>query len=289
MAETKKPIAILGAAGLTGRPLVAELEGRGIPVRAVTRRPEQAAGFREARVADLAKADELAAAIRGAQAIHYIPPSFNEREIDFARAVILAAERTGVTRITYHSVLHAPTPAMPHHARKAEVELMLRESALTWTILQPAMYSQTCLTFFDRTARAFTPPYAIDRLFNPIDLADLTEAVANVITADGHEFATYELAGTERLSPVAMAEILRIVLGRDIAFQTEETESFAVKRALRRGFDPQQTAELVAMYRHYGDFGLPGNGHVLEMLLGRPSTDFAAVVKRDYAQREEAT
>jgi NAD(P)H dehydrogenase (quinone) len=227
---------------------------------------------------------ELVAAISGTQGIYYIPPSFNDREIDFASALITAAETAGIPRIVYHSVLHSPTPAMPHHARKAEVELMLRESPLIWTILQPAMYSQTCLTFFDTGARCFTPPYAVDRLFNPIDLPDLTEAAANVIAAKGHEFATYELAGAERLTPVDMAEILRTTLGLDIAFRQEETESFAATRAWRRGFDRRQTEELVAMYRYYGAFGLPGNGRVLEMLVNRPSTNFASVVRRTYAQ-----
>jgi uncharacterized protein YbjT (DUF2867 family) len=284
MAETTKTIAVLGAAGLTGRPLVAELESRGVPVRAVVRRPEQAQTFSDGRVADLGAVDELVAALSGVQAIHYIPPSFNDREIAFATTLIAAAERAGVARFTYHSVLHAPTPAMPHHARKAQVELMLRESPLVWTILQPAMYTQTCMTFFNDAAGSFTPPYPVDRLFNPIDLADLTEAIANVITEEGHEFATYELAGAERLTPVEMGAIIRATLGRDIAFRQEETESFAAVRAKRKGFDPQQTAELVAMYRHYGDFGLPGNGRVLEMVLGRPSRDFAAVVRRDWAR-----
>lgn len=284
MGKTGKTIAVLGAAGLTGRPLVAELQKRGVNARAVVRRAEQAAAFRDARVADLATEDELVAAIDGAEAIHYIPPTFNDRETIFARALITAAAKAGISRFVYHSVLHAPTPGMPHHARKAEVELMLRESPLVWTILQPAMYMQTCLTFFDRDARAFTPPYSVDRLFNPVDLPDLTEATANVLTAEGHEYATYELAGTQRMTPVDMAGILQATLGADIVFRKAETETFAAARAKRRGLDPRQTGELIAMYRHYGAFGLPGNGRVLEMLLGRAAGDFGTAVRRDHAR-----
>ena len=282
MAEEAKPIAVLGAAGLTGRPLVAEMERRRVPVRAVVRTEEQAATFGDARTADLASTDQLAAAIEGARALYYIPPSFNDREIGFAEALIAASERAGVERFVYHSVLHAPTPAMPHHGRKAVVELMLRESPLVWTIVQPAMYTQTCLTFFDPAAGAFTPPYAVDRLFNPIDLPDLTDATANILTGDDHEYATYELAGSERLTPIDMAQIIQATLNRDVAFRQEETESFAERRAKRRNFDRRQTEELVAMYRHYGDFGLPGNGRVLAMLLGRPSRCFADVVRREH-------
>ena len=288
MTDATKPIAILGAAGLTGRPLVAELKRRGVPVRAVVRTDAQADTFRDARVADLASVDELTAAITGASLIYYIPPSFNDREIDFATALIEAAGRAKVERLVYHSVLHAPTPAMPHHARKAVIELMLRESALAWTIVQPAMYSQTRLTFLDADAGTFTPPYAVDRLFNPIDLPDLTEAAANILTGKDHEYATYELAGVERLTPVDMAAILEAELGRTIAFHQEDTERFAAVRAARKHFDPQQTAELVAMYRHYGDFGLPGNGRVLRMLLGREPARFADAVRRLRASQMHA-
>lgn len=283
MNEAMKPIAVIGAAGLTGRPLVAELERRGVPVRALVRTAEQAASFRDARIADLGNSEELAGALEGAQAIYYIPPSFNDREIEFATALIAAAQKAGVSRFIYHSVIHSPTPAMPHHARKAVVELMLRESPLVWTIIQPTMYTQTCLTFFDKAADEFTPPYAIDQLFNPIDLADLTEATANILTGENYEYGTFELSGSERLTPVEMAEILNSTLRRDIVFRQEETQSFAIVRAKRRSFSPRQTEELAAMYRHYGDFGLPGNGRVLEMVLGRSSTQFAAVLQRDWA------
>jgi NAD(P)H dehydrogenase (quinone) len=281
MVEVVKPFVVLGAAGITGRPIVAELERRGLPVRAVVRRADQGVAFRDARIADFQAVDEIARTISGAQAIHFIPPSFNDKEPAFASNLIAAAEKTGVARITYHSVLHAPTPAMPHHWRKSQVELMLRESSLYWTILQPAMYTQTWLTFLDETAGKFTPPFDLERLFNPVDLRDVTEATANVLTAEGHEFATYELAGTERFTPAAMAEIIQATLGLDIHMRQAPTEAFAGVRAERKGWNHQQTDELIAMYRHYGGFGLPGNGRVLEMLLGRTPNSFAAAVLRE--------
>ena len=85
-----------------------------------------------------------------------------------------------------------------------------------------------------------------------------------------------------------MAGILQTTLGRNIAFRQEDIKSFAAARARRKGFNPRQTDELIAMYRHYGDFGLPGNGRVLEMLLGHASRNFDAVVRREY-RRSEAT
>ncbi len=282
MVDHMEPIAILGAGGGTGRPLVAELERRGVPVRAIVRRREQAGAFKNARIADLQNVDQLVEAVAGSRAIHLIPPVFNDKEGLFAANAISAAQKAGIARFTYHSVLHAPTPAMPHHLRKSQVELMLRESPLIWTILQPAMYVQTCFTFLDQSAEAFTPPFRLDSLFNPIDLPDLTEAAANILTSDGHEFATYELAGAERLTPIDMTQILRTRIGGDIVARQVPAEAFARSRAKQRGFDVRQTEELLAMYSHYDGFGLPGNCNVLEMVLGRKAGRFAAAITREF-------
>jgi NAD(P)H dehydrogenase (quinone) len=258
----KRPIAILGAAGGTGRPLVAELERRGRAVRAIVGRPEQAAGFSDARVARLEDAVQIADAIEGAAAVHLIPPVFNASEPSYAANAIAAAQAVEVSRFSYHSVLHAPTPAMPHHRRKSEVELLLRESPLAWTILQPAMYAQTAFTFLDRAAARFACPFGLDRPFNPIDLADLTEAVANILCDDGHDCATYELAGAERLTPAEMAAQIGDALGVGLDTQVADPGPVAAARAARRGFDARQTQELLAMYRHYDGHGLAGNGNV---------------------------
>lgn len=278
---TVSPIVVFGAAGITGKSLVAELERRNLTVRAVVRRPQQRAIFRDSRVADLRSVDEIINAIEGASAIHLIPPSFNENEPLFAANLILAAQKAGVRRVTYHSVLHAPTPSMPHHWRKSQVELQLRESTLTWTILQPAMYTQTWLTFLDEPAGELTPPFDLQGIFSPVDLRDVTEVTANVLTADGHDFATYELAGTERFTPPSLADALQATLERPLRIRPAPLEEFARARAARKGWNSSQTDELIAMYRHYGAFGLPGNGRVLEMLLGRAPTRFRDAVLRE--------
>lgn len=276
-----QPVAILGAGGVTARPLIAALERRGVPVRATVRRPERLDEFADGRVADLNDVDQVTAAIEGARAVHLIPPVFNEGEGIFARNVIAAARRVGIDRLTYHSVLQAPTPAMPHHWRKSQVEQMLRDSPLAWTIVQPAMYMQTGFTFLDRAAGTYDCPFDLDRPFNPIDVHDLAEAVATVLVEDGHEYATYELAGAERLSTRGMAAELGTLLGSALEVRQVDPDHFATIRATRRGLDARQTRELLAMYHHYDAHGLVGNGNVLTMLLKRAPARFADVVRRD--------
>lgn len=281
--QTHTPIiAILGATGMTGRLLIDELAARGCTPVAITRDAGKAGSFGGkalVRTGDLADRASLSAALEGVETVHHIPPVFDDREEEYAANVIAAAVDAGVRRITYHSVLHSPTPAMPHHRRKSMVELMLRESPLEWTNLQPAMYMQTPLFFLDREAWRFTPTFDLSRPFNPIELSDLIEATANILLQPGHEFATYELAGAQRLDLEAMRAIIAEVSGTPLALEPADLETFSRQRGAKRGFDARQVNELIAMYRHYDDHGLVGNGNVLSMILGRPPRDFAYAVR----------
>lgn len=162
MTRSTSKVAILGAGGLTGQALAAALKEHRIEARALLRRAEYAGRLpegMETAVADLEDVHALTEALGGCTAVYLIPPSFNEGEERFAANVMAAMAPNGIERLVYHSVLHAPTPGMPHHLRKSRVELMVRESDLIWTILQPAMYVQTVLSFLSEDGRTLRPPF----------------------------------------------------------------------------------------------------------------------------------
>jgi uncharacterized protein YbjT (DUF2867 family) len=276
------PVAILGAAGLTGQFLVGALQEHGIVPRAVVRRPDYSRKLPErtdVAVADLDDLDALTTAISGCAAVYLIPPSFNPGEERFAQNVMAAMARGGVGRLVYHSVLHAPTPGMPHHERKSRVELAIRESELAWTILQPAMYVQTVLSFLSEDRTALRPPFNPDRPFNVIAPADLVGAIARVLRDPATAYGTFEIAGSERLSIREMAAELGTALGRPIRVEVADMEKQVATRAARRGWSVPQQGEYRAMLSYYDRFGLPGNGLTLEMLLGRPPTTFAGAAR----------
>lgn len=266
-------IVIVGGAGRTGRPLLELLSMRGEKVRALVRsqqRADELNAIVKTVVADLADQASLKAAFAGAKVVHFIPPLFNKAEERYAANAIEAATAAGVGRFVYLSVLHSDTWQMPHHHRKAAVERVLRDSDLTWTIVQPAMYVSTPLLYLDKASLVFRPPFSTRRLFSPIDNDDLTHAVANILTQPGHEFAVYELAGPAPLTIADMADALSKLLGRPVRAELGTPDD-----ALRgRGFSPESEAEARAMYAHYDAHGLPGNGKALEMILGRAPRPF---------------
>ena len=280
---TGMTIAVIGATGRTGRPLVRELLRRGAQVRCLSRGPERPGLFGgevEWRLGDLRNAETLAAAFRGADSIHYIPPSLDDHDPDYVANIIDAAGRAGVVRAVYHSVLHSNTPEMPHHIRKAGCERLFRHSPLAWTVLQPAMYVQTALAYLDADAGVLSPPYDPTRPFTLVDEADLAEAAAIVHTTGGHAYATYELAGTEQLDFVAMGERLGAVLGRPIAVRSADTEAYVARFATARGLSAGKARERRLMFDYYDRHGLLGNGNVLRMILGREPTGFADAARR---------
>jgi NAD(P)H dehydrogenase (quinone) len=144
---------VIGAAGRTGHQLLLELEKRKISAQALVRSQDRAIGIPSMHrpiISDLADADALAEAFSGAKIVHFIPPLFQKLEEAYAANAIKAAVRMNVQRFVYHSVLHADTPEIPHHVRKARVERMVRGSGLRWTIVQPSMYVTTPFLYFRR-------------------------------------------------------------------------------------------------------------------------------------------
>jgi uncharacterized protein YbjT (DUF2867 family) len=233
----------------------------------------------EVRAIQLEDVAGLTSALKDAAVAYYIPPVFNAREEKFGANVIAAAVTAKLPRLVYHSVLHAPTPSMPHHRRKAMVELALRESPLTWTIVQPAMYAQTPLAFLNAERTQLTMGFNPHKYFTPVDLEDLSEAVATVLLDGGHEYATYELAGSYRITFVDMAEAMSRVLGTQVKIRSVPAALVASVAAMR--FGPKALFDMKAMLDHYNAHGFVGNANVLRMLLRRDPMPFAKVMERE--------
>src|SRR5688500_10022334 len=136
-------ITVTGAGGKTGRAIVRALASRGARVRAWVRREPQAAELRALGAADVVSGDlhdpaALRAALDGARAVYHICPDVHPDEAELGRAVIQAARASGAEHFVFHSVLYPQTEAMAHHWQKLQVEAVVLESGLTFTVLQPA-------------------------------------------------------------------------------------------------------------------------------------------------------
>lgn len=263
-------IALFGGEGKTGRAVAAALLAGGVlaeRIRPLVRAGRERPG--ECGV-DLDDDASVRSAVAGAGVIHLLTPNMHPDEVGVVRRAAAAARVGGVRRIVYHSVLRPGIRAMPHHWHKLEAEDLLWSSDLDVTVLQPSAYAQNLVSCVQDGR--LVVPYAVDVPFSLVDLADVAEATARVLTQPGHGGATYELAG-----PVTTIEALAGRLGLTARRDRPSDPAGAASGGEASSGYPAQA--LRAMFDWYDLHGLAGNPIVLDWLLGRPPRDPAEVLR----------
>lgn len=275
------PVLVTGAGGKTGRAVIAALRSRGVPVRAFVRHPDRHADLAshddvEVVAGDQRDVQDLVAALDGCAAVYAIAPNVTPDEVAMGQAIIAAACDTGPRVVVYHSVLDPFEPAMPHHVDKGHVEGLLRSSGLTVAILRPNAYLQNLDGYLDELrAGSYRVPYGVDRGLSMVDLREVAEVAARVLTgdlpaADGPSVAAYELSGPHAVSPRDVAAAASALLGRPVVARRQDPDAWAAANA---HLPAVARRRLQAMFRCYDRDGFPGDPGTLRRLLGRPPTD----------------
>ena len=279
-------ILVTGAAGKTGRAVITALVARGQAVRALVHRDEQiqavkSMGAKEAIVGDMRDENILRKATRGVRAVYHICPNVNPDEIAIGKAAINAARDDRVEQFVFHSVMHPQTEAMTHHWNKLRVEEALFESGLAYTILQPASYMQNVLGGWQAIVErgVYSVPYSVKARMSMVDLEDVAQAAAVVLTERDHLDATYELAGPKVQTQTHVAEILSKHLKRPVRAEQVTIEAWT-RQAQASGMGEYQVGTLVKMFHYYDHHGFWGNPRMLSHLLGRTPTKFETFVER---------
>lgn len=279
-------ILITGAGGKTGAAITQALHQRAAPVRALVRHNPQISdlkqcGAHEVIGGNLRNPADLQQACAGVQTLYHICPNMQPDEVAIAHNVIHAAQTQGVRRVVYHSVLHPQTEAMPHHWQKLRVEELLFQSGLDFTILQPAAYMQNILAGWQTIIESgiYRVPYAVATRLGMVDLEDVAEAAARVLTEPDHSGASYELAGPQILSQIEVAATLATALKRPVQAEAVDKASWE-QSARKAGLSAYAIATLLKMFDYYERYGFWGNPRVLTDLLGRAPTSFAAFIQR---------
>jgi NAD(P)H dehydrogenase (quinone) len=253
-------ILITGAGGKTGRAVTAALAAKGEAVRALVRRETSAdtvrrAGAREVVIGQMDHLDALTPAMRGIRAIYHICLNVSPHEFAYGEAVVRAARQAGVQRLVYHSVLRPHIAAMPHHWEKARVEEMLFASGLALTVLQPAAYMQNILAAWPAIVGEgmFRVPYPVATRLSLVDLEDVAQAAAIVLTQPGHDGALCELVGTAGLSQTEVATVLGRALDRPVRAVAETVEDWCARAS---GLTDGARETLIRMFDYYAAHGL---------------------------------
>lgn len=270
-------ILITGAGGKTGQAVIEALRPFTTNIRAWVRRKNEDLDVAQF-VGDMAEPSAWVKAMAGVEKVYLICPNMHPDEVALGQMALEAAKATGVSHLVYHSVLHPQVEAMPHHWRKMQVEALLFESGLPYTILQPTAYMQNIQIKKVQQTAVYQIPYPVKTAISLVDLRDVARVAAKVLTESGHEGATYELVGTRPLTQTAVAQQLSQALGQPIRAQEQSLADWEAN-ARQAGLPDESIRLLLAMFRYYAKFGLMGNTAVLSMLLGRQPTNLSTYLQ----------
>jgi uncharacterized protein YbjT (DUF2867 family) len=279
-------ILVTSAFGNNGRRLIPKLSKKGCKVRALdlaenAREKLKELGATEVIIGDALNPATLNKALRGVTKVLHVGPTFHPKEAEMGVAVIDAALKTGVKHFVYMSVLHPQIHELLQHRTKLKVEQHLINSTLNYTILQPMHYMQNI--WIDPIVKegVFLQASKLETRLSFVDMDDVMEVAAKVLTEEGHIGATYELCSAEYLNAHEVAVILSNVLGKEIKAKLVSEDLFISEfQKMFPDFGDYPAEALRALFKYYSQYGFFGNPNVLTWLLGRAPTTLEQYVRK---------
>jgi NAD(P)H dehydrogenase (quinone) len=218
-------VIVTGAAGHLGRLVTEQLLERLAPEELilVTRRPQALRELR-ARGADVRYGDfddpaSLRDAFAGGRRMLLISTDAVGRRVRQHRAAIDAAAAAGVGHVVFTSIVN-PVAANPIGANAWEqgmTEAMLERSAPAWTVLRFGTFAELVLP---PAATAVSNRRLVtnngDGRIVTVSRRDCAEVAAITLTTEGHTGKTYEITGSQALSPNDLAELYADLSGQQV-------------------------------------------------------------------------
>jgi uncharacterized protein YbjT (DUF2867 family) len=221
---------VTGATGRIGRAVVAELLNAGVPVRALTRRPD-AAGLPaavEVVAGDLTVPESLDASLQGVGSVFLVwtvppatAPAVVERLASHARRVVFLS----APHRTPHPFFQQPNPMAVLHA---EIERLIATAGLASTMIRPGMFASNARNWWADTIRergVVRWPYGAAETA-PVDERDVAAVAARALYEDRHAGGDYVLTGPESLSQAEQVSIIGEVVGRRIRYEELSPDEF---------------------------------------------------------------
>ena len=282
-------ILVTGATGNVGGAVISNLTAMGANVRALVRNESKAQGLRdggvEVVIGDLDKPETLDAAFSGVDKVFLVTP-VGPDQVSLARNGIAAAKRAGnphIVRLSAGALDTAADSPARVTRQHAEIDAELKASGLPYTILRPHNFMQNTLMAAQTVASdgAVYMPMKDGKL-GMIDVRDIADVAAKVLTEAGHEGKTYGLTGPASISYHDIAAGLSKALGKEIKYVDVPLD--AAREAMVGMGLPDWYADA---YNEYNKAFSEGLGDFttkdVEQIAGHPARSYETFA-RDFAQ-----
>jgi len=203
-----------------------------------------------------------------------------------AKNGIEAAKRTGrpfIVRLSAGAIREMPGALPRVSGQHAEIDVMLKASGLPYTILRPHNFMQNTL-MAAQTVASDGAVYMPMKEGKPgmIDVRDIGDIAAKVLTEVGHEGKTYDLTGPASISFHDVAATLSKILGKQVNYVTvplEAAREGMINMGLSEWFGDAMSEYSQAFSEGYGDFTTED----FEQVTGKPARSYETFA-RDFAQ-----
>jgi uncharacterized protein YbjT (DUF2867 family) len=274
-------ILVIGGTGKVGAEVVKELQKRKADVRLLVRKegtptPQDV----EVVTGDLLDPVSVEKAMRGVYKL-YLLNAVAPDELTQGLIVYDLAKKLKLKHIVYHSVFRVEHfKDVPHFASKLAIESALREFEVPFTIIRPNYFIQNDVSLKDALEAGIYPAPLGNAGISVVDIRDIAEATAIVLTSEEHYGKTYNLNGPEALSGPKAASIWSKLLGKEIRYAGHDMDAF--EEQMRKSAPSWSAFDIRMMFQGYLERGFVaemGDIEKLTKLLGhapRHYEDFAA-------------
>ncbi|MBQ4915062.1 SDR family oxidoreductase [Maribacter sp. MMG018] len=274
-------IAVTGATGKLGRLVIEKLKERTdeSTIIALARTPEKGKDLGvEVRAFDYGNLPQMTESLKGVDKLLLISGSELGQRVEQHTNIINAAKEAKVGSIAYTSLINLDTSSVALVPEHYDTEKVLKESGIDYTILRNGWYTENYTDSLKATIELGTLYGASGNgKINSATREDLAEAAAIVLTTEGHEGKTYELAGDEAYTMSDYAQEISKQTGKKIPYVDLPEGEYA--EVLEKAGLPKNIAGFLAGAHNSTAKGdLFNDSRELSKLLGRPTTPLSKVI-----------
>lgn len=272
-------VLVTGATGKVGRELVRRLLDRGVGVLAGTRSPARARSVFADDVdvveLDYHRADTYDGALHWADRVFLVPAPFDPNHYTTLVSFMDWAVQTGIGHLVLLSAMGVER-VDDLHLRK--VERHVHDTGVAWTFLRPNWLMQNFSVGYIPERIRDGLPFALpagDAKVSFVDVRDVADVAAEVLTSDRHHREAFTLTGPQSLDHHEAARVMGEVSGRDVTYEPVDGETMR-EILMGRGRSGTEADVIVRAYGAMRDGYREEVTSAVSDLLGREPVSFQA-------------
>jgi NAD(P)H dehydrogenase (quinone) len=276
----KPTLLIIGAAGNNGTATIEALirnHRDQFVIRAGVRSLSKAAALRdkfpgiETVVLDLDQPTTLPAAFANVDKLFLILGNVENRDEQAKNAIDAAVAAGTVKHVLFYSVFGAEYESILFGRQFRAGEKYLEASGLAWTHLRTIFFQENFLGWAEGVKQGSLYLGIRDGRFGPLNVADVGEIAANILSSEGHEGKAYAITGPDLLSGQDIAGIFGDITGKRVQYASPD-EAATLDSLLGSGWPEWQAKGMLELFEVFASNQAAVISPDGERLLGRPLT-----------------